>query len=147
MDAQQDIDHRRGGHKQGQYDRNRYPSSPLKNTPHVVGSGLVVERSLLGLPARKNAITRIYKHTPDVLDYTPTDEDAWLNPDLVEIEALKEFLRPYPPDKIEVHPGSTRVNNPAHDTPDVIKSLSISEPSHTAGAESPRLCACAPAAS
>ena len=64
----------------------------------------------------------IHNRMPVIL--SPADEDAWLDPDRVEIEQLQEFLKPYPADKMNAYLVSTRVNSPAHDTPDVIQPLS-----------------------
>ena len=51
------------------------------------------------------------------------NEQDWLNPDNVEIEKLKEFLKPYPSNEMEKYPVSTRVNNPANDDQDILKSI------------------------
>jgi putative SOS response-associated peptidase YedK len=66
----------------------------------------------------------IHQRMPAIL--SPADEDAWLNPDLLDFDQLKRFLKPYPANQMEAYPVPTRVNSPAHNTPDVIKPLSIS---------------------
>lgn len=49
------------------------------------------------------------------------DEQNWINPDLVEIDHLKEFLKPYPANHMEKYPISAYVNSPAHNDPSVLK--------------------------
>jgi putative SOS response-associated peptidase YedK len=61
----------------------------------------------------------IHHRMPVILSHE--DEDAWLNPDLVEIEQLNPFLKPYPAEKMTAYPVSTRVNYPDNDDLDVIK--------------------------
>lgn len=51
-------------------------------------------------------------------------EDDWLNPDMVEIEHIKQYLKPFPANKMEKYPISTAVNNPSNDNEDVIKPIS-----------------------
>jgi len=47
----------------------------------------------------------------------PADYDVWLDPSIREVEHLQPLLRPYPPEEMEAYPVSTRVNNPADDSP------------------------------
>ena len=42
----------------------------------------------------------IHNRMPVIL--LPDDEDAWLDPDMIEVEAITSFLRPYPDDLLEV---------------------------------------------
>lgn len=49
--------------------------------------------------------------------------DNWLNPDIVELEHLEKFLKPYPSDKMESFPVSTAVNSPKNNSPEIIKSI------------------------
>jgi|SRR3989338_546788 len=51
------------------------------------------------------------------------DEQKWLNPDLIEIEKIKEFINPYPAKEMEKYIVSTRVNSPSNNSPDIIKAL------------------------
>ena len=41
----------------------------------------------------------IHNRMPVIL--LPEDEDAWLDPDMTEVEALTSYLRPYPEDLLE----------------------------------------------
>jgi putative SOS response-associated peptidase YedK len=48
----------------------------------------------------------------------PGDYDLWLDPSIQEVERLQPLLRPYPAEAMMAYPVSTRVNNPANDTPE-----------------------------
>ena len=67
-------------------------------------------------------LEKVHNRMPVILK--EKDEDAWLNPDLVEIENIKEFLYPYPAQDMEKIAISKRVNNPFNNDPDIIKPLS-----------------------
>ena len=41
----------------------------------------------------------IHHRMPVIL--LPEDEDAWLDPDKIEVEAITSFLRPYPDELLE----------------------------------------------
>ena len=47
--------------------------------------------------------------------------DLWLDSSIQEVERLQPLLHPYPADDMTAHPVSTRVNNPANDTPECIE--------------------------
>ncbi len=47
--------------------------------------------------------------------------DPWLDPSIQEAERLQALLRPYPSEEMTAYPVSTRVNNPANDTPECIQ--------------------------
>jgi putative SOS response-associated peptidase YedK len=51
------------------------------------------------------------------------DEDEWLNPDLIEVEKIKEFLKPYSTNNLETYTISTRINNPAFNNKELLKPL------------------------
>lgn len=51
------------------------------------------------------------------------DEDAWLNPDTVEISQLQIYLKPYEPASMEAFPVSRKVNSPVYDKADLISEL------------------------
>ena len=66
-------------------------------------------------------LEKVHNRMPVIL--RQKDEDAWLNPDMVEIENIREFLRPYPNQGMEKIAVSKKVNNPFNNYPDVIKPL------------------------
>jgi putative SOS response-associated peptidase YedK len=48
---------------------------------------------------------------------------VWLDPTIHEVERLQSVLVPYAAEKVTAYPVSTRVNNPANDTPECIVPL------------------------
>lgn len=64
-------------------------------------------------------MTQVHNRMPVILK--KEDEDKWLNPDMVEVEHIKDFLKPYPSERMEKIPVSKRVNNPFNNDADVIK--------------------------
>jgi putative SOS response-associated peptidase YedK len=63
-------------------------------------------------------VAQIHNRMPVLLD--ARDEKAWLNPSLPLGEA-QELLVPFPADLMTAYEVSTKVNTPAHNTPDVIE--------------------------
>jgi putative SOS response-associated peptidase YedK len=64
---------------------------------------------------------QLHDRMPVILE--PTDFDAWLDPDTQKAEALLPLLRPTGGDVLEAWPVSRAVNNPANDSPDLIRPL------------------------
>lgn len=56
---------------------------------------------------------RIHARMPVILD--EKEEQAWLNPDMTEINEIQQYMRPYPSDQMEAYSISTRVNSPTVD--------------------------------
>ena len=48
---------------------------------------------------------------------------AWLDPTVSDVPTVQALLTPYPADEMIAYPVSTRVNNPAHDTPECVLPL------------------------
>lgn len=59
----------------------------------------------------------IHNRMPVIL--APEDFDAWLEPK--ESPIAQVLLRPYPADRLDAKPISTRVNNPKNDDPSIIE--------------------------
>jgi len=55
----------------------------------------------------------------------PENYDLWLDPAIQEVDRLQPLLRPYPAEAMTAYAVSTRVNNPANDSPTLL------EPVHT----------------
>jgi len=53
----------------------------------------------------------------------PEDYDLWLDLSVQEVERLQSLLRPYPAEEMTAFPVSTRVNNPANDSPECTERL------------------------
>ena len=71
-----------------------------------------------------NSLIRpLYVRMPVIL--WPADYGVWLDHSIREVGHLQSLLRPYPPEEMEAYPVSTRVNNPADDSPMLL------EPVHT----------------
>ena len=76
------------------------------------------------LTASPNEVLRPLHHRMAVI--LPSSEyDLWLDPSVHEVERLQPLLRPYPAEEMTAYPVSTRVNNPANDSPTLL------EPVHT----------------
>jgi putative SOS response-associated peptidase YedK len=63
----------------------------------------------------------IHDRMPVILE--PKDYDLWLDPTLEKREMLQQLLRPYSSEAMISYPVSTKVNNPANNTPECINSL------------------------
>lgn len=51
------------------------------------------------------------------------DHDLWLDVSIWEVERPQPLLRPYPAEEIAANPVSTRVNDPANDSPEWMEPL------------------------
>lgn len=51
----------------------------------------------------------------------PQDYDLWLDPGIREAERLQSLLHAYPSEEMAAYPVSTRVNNPANDSPECVE--------------------------
>ncbi len=49
------------------------------------------------------------------------DEAVWLDPELRNVDQLKELLKPYPSNEMEMYEVSTIVNSPKNESPDCMK--------------------------
>ena len=101
--------------------RNYFSFAGLYNTYTSSQTGKQINTYAILTTGPNALIEPIHHRMPVIL--SQEEEDAWLNPDLVEIEQIKLFLKPYPADQMTAHPVSTRVNYPGNDDPDVIKPL------------------------
>jgi putative SOS response-associated peptidase YedK len=66
-------------------------------------------------------VGKIHQRMP--VTFQKEDEEAWLNPDIVEPERLLPLLKQYPDKEIEAYPVSTAVNRPSIDSAELIKPL------------------------
>ena len=62
----------------------------------------------------------IHERMPVILN--PKDYDLWLNPE-AQAEPLQQLLCPYQAEAMTSYRVSTKVNNPAHNSPECINSL------------------------
>jgi putative SOS response-associated peptidase YedK len=63
----------------------------------------------------------IHRRMPVIL--AREDEDRWLNPDMVELQAIQGLLKPYPAEQMATYKVSPRVNYPKNDDPDILKPI------------------------
>ncbi len=80
--------------------------------------GTPIDSCTLLTIAANDLIGAFHHRMPVILD--PEHYDLWLDPSVQDAERLQPLLRLYPADGMSAYPVSTRVNNPAHDTPDCI---------------------------
>jgi putative SOS response-associated peptidase YedK len=60
----------------------------------------------------------IHNRMPVILE--PEDYARWLDPTPQRPEDLSQLLKPFPADKMSVHPVSTLVNSPSNDRPELV---------------------------
>jgi putative SOS response-associated peptidase YedK len=46
---------------------------------------------------------------------SPDKYDLWLDPDIIDFEAIRDILKPYDPELMRRYPVSTRLNNSRND--------------------------------
>jgi putative SOS response-associated peptidase YedK len=71
--------------------------------------------------AANELLQPIHDRMPVILD--SKDYDLWLDPAVQKPEQLQQLLQPYPSEVMLSYPVSTKVNNPANNTPECINSL------------------------
>jgi putative SOS response-associated peptidase YedK len=76
-------------------------------------------RTFTIITAEPNELLARFHHRMAVI--LPADRiDQWLDPGNTSTEDLSALLRPYPADRMEAYPVSTRINVPRNDSPDLI---------------------------
>ncbi len=71
-------------------------------------------------------VGKIHHRMPVIL--APEEESTWLTGDEDE---LKSVLNPFPARQMRAYPVSTKVNNPANDSPDIVEEVVADEDSQT----------------
>jgi putative SOS response-associated peptidase YedK len=66
-------------------------------------------------------VSQIHDRMPVILH--PADENRWLSPG--QDPVLKDLLKPFPEDMMEMFPVSPLVNSPYHDVPEVLSPISL----------------------
>lgn len=80
------------------------------------GDATLYTFTILTCPANP-LVAELHDRMPVILD--PADYAAWLDPD-AERPALEALLAPYPAERMETWPVSTRVNSPRNDDPSLL---------------------------
>jgi putative SOS response-associated peptidase YedK len=96
----------------GLYDRWQNPK-----TKKEIASYTIITTEANGV------VGKIHKRMPVILQ--KEDEEAWLNPDIIEPERLFPLLKQYPDREMEAYPVSRAVNNPRNDTEELVKPVSL----------------------
>jgi putative SOS response-associated peptidase YedK len=81
--------------------------------------GSPVESCTIITTGPNDLIGQIHNRMPVIL--APEDYDLWLDPSIQEVERLQSVLSPYPAEEMIAFPVSTRVNNPANDSPECLE--------------------------
>ncbi len=72
------------------------------------------------LTTTPNDLLRVLHHRMAVI--LPLENyDLWLDPAVQDVDRLQPLLRAYTPEEMTAYPVSTRVNNPANDSPDCVE--------------------------
>jgi putative SOS response-associated peptidase YedK len=71
------------------------------------------------------SIDHIHDRMPVMLE--PDNEADWLAGG--DLDELRELIGPYPSERLETYPISTKVNNPEYDRPDVIEPIELGDQS------------------
>ncbi|MBI4842162.1 MAG: SOS response-associated peptidase [candidate division NC10 bacterium] len=109
---------RRGRHKQPFHIRmlDGRPFAFAGLWEHWEGpEGTVIDSCTILTTTANELVGALHDRMPVIL--APQDYDVWLDPAIQEVERLEPLLRPYPAEEMTAHPVSTRVNNPANDSP------------------------------
>ena len=96
----------------GLWSRWRPPDDP--------DGGRELSCTILTAPAN-TAVARVHDRMPIVLE--PESEEAWLEPELEDVAALRKLLVPVPAEALTAVAVSLRVNSPANDGADLIRAV------------------------
>lgn len=92
----------------------------LKNEPLFAFAGVYSESSGYSIitTTPNELMEPIHNRMPVILK--EEDEQRWLNPDMSELEQVKELLKPYPAEEMDAYIVSTRVNSPTFNDPSLL---------------------------
>ena len=79
----------------------------------------IIESCTILTTDANDLVTTLHDRMPVIL--TPADYASWIDPDPKKPEMLRELLVPYPADKMEAYPVTTKVNKPSYDEPGCIQ--------------------------
>jgi putative SOS response-associated peptidase YedK len=83
--------------------------------------GEAIESCTIVTTEANKLLQPIHDRMPVILD--PKDYDLWLDPAFQKPEHLKQLLQPLSSEAMTSYPVSTKVNNPANNTPECVNSL------------------------
>ena len=87
----------------------------------VPGDGQPIDSCTILTTVANDLVRPLHVRMPVLL--APEKYDLWLDPGSRDQERLHSLLHPYPSEEMIAWPVGTRVNNPAHDTPECIARL------------------------
>ncbi len=95
-------------------DRKYFSFAGMYSTYKHPVTGVEINTYTIITTSPNKVMENIHNRMPVILK--EEDEDKWLNSDTVEIENLKQYLKPYPDKTMESYIVSTRMNSPAFDS-------------------------------
>ncbi len=72
--------------------------------------------------AANTLVTKSHDRMPVIL--SASEYDPWLDRQITETKQLEALYAPFPADLLQAIPISARINNPRHDSPDCLETLS-----------------------
>lgn len=102
-------------------DDSMFAFAGLYDIWHDPKTGKEVKSYTILTCAPNSLVGKYHNRMPVILDQE--DEEKWVNPDISEIDDIKEMIRAYPASKMEAYPVSTSVNYAKTDTKDLIKPI------------------------
>ena len=87
---------------------------------HWEGDDQVIESCTIIVTGANEVVRPIHDRMPVIINRS--DYDQWLDPEVQQAEKLAPLLRPFASEQMTVYPVSKRVNSPARDDVDCIKS-------------------------
>lgn len=76
-------------------------------------AGTAIETYSIVTTAANSLVRNVHERMPVILP--PDAYSAWLDPEIQEPEKIRELLAPFPPEEMELHLVSQRVNSPKND--------------------------------
>jgi putative SOS response-associated peptidase YedK len=83
--------------------------------------GRVIDSGTIITTEPNDLVAPLHNRMPAILD--PSDYTTWLDPKTKQPEVLQRLLHTYPPDEMSAYPVTTRVNDPATDSPECVRPL------------------------
>lgn len=102
-------------------DRKYFSFAGMYSTYTQPSSGRELKTYTIITTSPNAVMEHVHNRMPVILK--EEDEDAWLNPDTVEIDQLQNFLKPYAARSMSAYSVSKKVNSPAYDRADIIQEL------------------------
>jgi putative SOS response-associated peptidase YedK len=109
-----------GGHKQP-YFIYLQDHAPFAFAGIWERNGKTLNSCSILVTAANELMQPIHDRMPVIL--APEDYDAWLDCTVTRPEALQSLLRPFPSERMHMHPVSTLGNSPRHEGPELLEDV------------------------